>query len=1229
MENDSKLNSLPYWDNRFSTDWETFHGPSQSRFFSDIAIKNMPRWLLDQLQQESLTLADWGCAQGDGTDVWASYINHRQIVGVDFSSVAIVQATNRYPAIRFIQDDWLATAPLNPDDYFDIVFSSNTLEHFHTPYDALNALCQRARKAVFLVLPYREKSRHPEHFFTFLPENIPAALANGFKLIWARVVDCQKLDNPLWNQEQIILIYATPEWLSRLGLSLRDLYIGQDDATISADTLSRISSEYSEKSLNLSQQVLDHEHRLSELLQVLSDRDQRIKSLLQEADQQVTQLSLLTQESSVRNLQIEHLEQEILSLNQQLSKYSQDTRRLSQATSQYCIEITSLTQQILERDHEIQRLAGEASSRSLETSALSQQILERDRETQRLSREASSHSLETSALNQQILERDHEIQRLSSEVARYALDASLLNKQLTELENAMKNSFQEATNRDEEIEVLQKDNRAKEEQIFNHAQQFKTIEDYASRLLKELADRDRQIQICHENIALQSNAHLRLSRLLAIESNRVEKTQKQLLTMSDWATSIDTHPIHHAVKKTFLSIARKTLRSLPLSVALKQRLRQNFFLLVHFFMKKNSTSLTPPAQTILPHAPANKNKRDVFIFAVIDWHFRIQRPQHMARSLAEAGHRVFYFSNHFVDAAEPGYDIEVIPEADSLYQIKLHVQGAPAIYFDAPSPAAISMLTKSMALLVKDFRALSSLSVIQHAYWLPLVQKIPNSFRIYDCMDHHEGFGNVPEKLIELEVKTLSRADLVTVTSSWLDGFAKKYNPNVSIIRNASEYAFFSTPPNDIYRDDENRKIIGYYGAIAEWFDLNLVRAIATEYPSHLILLVGNDTIEAQKALADLKNIKFTGEVPYTQLPYYLYAFDVCLLPFQTISLTLATNPVKVYEYLAAGKPAVCTDLPEIRQFGNLVECASSNAQFIHAIGKILDSSVHADADLAAQRRQFAAEQTWQHRAQELITAIESVKLPRVSVIVLTYNNLDLTRACLDSLIERSNYSNLEIIIVDNASSDATPAYLESFPAQHPYMDIQIILNNKNLGFAAGNNVGLSKATGDFLVILNNDTVVTDGWVLTLLRHIQNNPGLGLVGPVTNNIGNEARIPIHYADITLMPAAALNYTLSHMGALYPLKNAAFFCVMMPRSVYESCGPISEDYGRGFFEDDDYCRKVDAAGLSIACAEDVFVHHHLSASFNKLKDEERQKLFNENKAIYEKKWGKWMPHTYRP
>ena len=640
--------------------------------------------------------------------------------------------------------------------------------------------------------------------------------------------------------------------------------------------------------------------------------------------------------------------------------------------------------------------------------------------------------------------------------------------------------------------------------------------------------------------------------------------------------------------------------------------------------ESNATGIPSNALTLHQRCKhAVTGRQDVLAFSVIDYHFRIQRPQQLARQLAVQGHTVFYISNHFVDRPEPGFDLEPI-DGERLVQIRLYLRGAPAIYFAGPSPEDLVQLAAGLQLLMEKMNIFSPIALIEHAYWHPLAWKLPNTLRVYDCMDFHEGFGNVPRELIELEERLLKEADMVVVTSSWLDEAVRPHNVSTCVVRNAGEFDHFANPPESVYKHPQYRKIIGYFGAIAEWFDSDLVEKIARATPDALVLLIGNDTAGVGHQLRHLPNVLLTGEQPYAKLPHYLHAFDVCLLPFKVLPLTLATNPVKVYEYLASGRHVVCTDLPEIAQFGDLVAKAADHTSFVARVTEALGQSP--SSELVRKRRQFASEQTWQARVADLLGHIRSLPMPRISVVVLTFNNLELTKLCIDSVLQQSDYPNLELIVVDNHSSDGTPDYLRELRARRP--DVKIFLNKSNLGFAAGNNVGLQGATGDYLVMLNNDTVVTPGWALSMLRHFQSSPKLGLLGPVTNNIGNEARIDIGYPDLPSMPYLARKVTLGRMGQRLPIRNVAFFCVMMPRRVFTEVGFLDENFGRGFFEDDDYCRRVELLGMEIACADDVFVHHHLSASFNQLPSEHKQQLFSENKAYYESKWGKWVPHEYR-
>lgn len=632
-----------------------------------------------------------------------------------------------------------------------------------------------------------------------------------------------------------------------------------------------------------------------------------------------------------------------------------------------------------------------------------------------------------------------------------------------------------------------------------------------------------------------------------------------------------------------------------------------------------------PERLSRPVLSPTNSPADVFVWCVIDWHFRMQRPQHLATALAGKGHRVFYISNNFVDSGTPGFTAEALDETGRLFQINLNLKGAPQIYVDLASAEQVAAICVSLSELLKWTCTTRSISLVQHPYWIEPAQCLPNMQLIYDCMDHHGGFENNASSILDGEELLVRQSDLLIVTSQWLMNEMSSRSKSIALIRNATEYERFAYRPARVFADTERRKVIGYYGAIAEWFDVELVRKVAVDHADALVVLVGRDTASAQARLQDLPNVTFVGEVPYAELPYWLYGFDVCLLPFQVIPLTLATNPVKVYEYLSAGKSVVSVDLPEMSQFTGLVELANTPESFSAAVSRAL-ADPKAQVALASARQEFAANQTWAHRAADLDAALMGIQEPRVSVIVLCYNNVEFTRACLDSLERYSDYPNLELIAVDNASSDETPQVLSEWAAAAP--NRMHIANSRNLGFSAGNNVGLVAATGDYLVILNNDTYVTPGWVRSLMRHLMRNPKAGLVGPVTNNIGNEARIDIHYASMEEMIERAGEYTRSHPGHSFPIDTAAFFCIMMTRRAYEAVGPMDEDFGVGFFEDDDYCRRLALQGFEVRCADDVFVHHHLSASFDKLKAEVKQELFEKNKKIYEAKWGAWVPHVYR-
>ena len=165
---------------------------------------------------------------------------------------------------------------------------------------------------------------------------------------------------------------------------------------------------------------------------------------------------------------------------------------------------------------------------------------------------------------------------------------------------------------------------------------------------------------------------------------------------------------------------------------------------------------------------------------------------------------------------------------------------------------------------------------------------------------------------------------------------------------------------------EAKRKVVGYVGAIEDWFDVDAVEAAATAYPECDFVFLGK--VENQKVLAlqqRLSNVQFLGEIAYDHIPEYLEQFDVGLIPFRVQDLTLATNPIKLYEYFSCGLPVVSTALPEVEQYGELVYVAKTAEEFARQTGAALGEG--SSGELRARRRDLAQRESWEARVEELL----------------------------------------------------------------------------------------------------------------------------------------------------------------------------------------------------------------------------------------------------------------------
>jgi len=254
---------------------------------------------------------------------------------------------------------------------------------------------------------------------------------------------------------------------------------------------------------------------------------------------------------------------------------------------------------------------------------------------------------------------------------------------------------------------------------------------------------------------------------------------------------------------------------------------------------------------------------------------------------------------------------------------------------------------------------------------------------VYDCMDRWTDFPDsladsaLRALVVDLEDGLLERANIVLCSAAGL--FESKRavaKGRTLLVRNGADVEHFLPTgrevPNDIA--ELPRPIVGYVGAVAEWVDFELLRDVAIARPDLSIVLVGpvfqGKTMgddACLKVIADLPNVHLLGPRPYADVPAYVEAFDVATIPFRCNGLTEDTNPIKVYEYLAAGVPVVSTPMPEVAALAG-VYLASDAPAFVDAVERACGERW--DSDMIEARIEVGRQNSWQSRADAAWNAI-------------------------------------------------------------------------------------------------------------------------------------------------------------------------------------------------------------------------------------------------------------------
>ncbi len=263
-----------------------------------------------------------------------------------------------------------------------------------------------------------------------------------------------------------------------------------------------------------------------------------------------------------------------------------------------------------------------------------------------------------------------------------------------------------------------------------------------------------------------------------------------------------------------------------------------------------------------------------------------------------------------------------------------------------------------------------------------VVGTIGEKLVVYHCVDDFSKFTGADKAGIgAMEQRLVRKSDIVFVSSNALLEAKLRENPNTFLVEHGVDYDHFSKacmPETVVPADCAHLKhpVIGFFGLLADWVDFGVVQHLATARPDWSFLLIGEVQTDVS-AIRELPNVSILGRRDYKTLPGYCKAFDVAILPFLVNDLTLAANPLKIREYLAAGLPVVATPLPEIRKLDALLRMAATPAEFLTQIEGLLGAGKGGPSPAVSASMKS---ESWDARVETLSAVVTEVLRTRTTL---------------------------------------------------------------------------------------------------------------------------------------------------------------------------------------------------------------------------------------------------------
>lgn len=405
--------------------------------------------------------------------------------------------------------------------------------------------------------------------------------------------------------------------------------------------------------------------------------------------------------------------------------------------------------------------------------------------------------------------------------------------------------------------------------------------------------------------------------------------------------------------RSLLVILKRECISFLEKISLKDTLRKIF---IEKKLKNNSTYISDTEEI-------HTDKGVILVLPNIPWNFRKQRPQQIFSRLGKKGFTIFYCnpitsSQGIKQVSEGVYEINI--------STKEHRNILREFDFD---DSFVDEYVISVKKLLEKYMDKDPILFVLHPVWGKFVEKLQYEKLYYDMMDLYAGFPDAEKGLIKNEEDLVKNCNAVITTADSLYEYSSKLNSNVHMIKNGCDFDMFSSPKKNGLLDSlEGKPIIGYYGALTDWVDVELLEHVIKKNKDKWFVFIAAINSNRFRKLYKYKHVFFLGEVDNTLLPGYLAYFNVCTIPFVLNDLIKSTNPVKFYEYIASGKAVVSVRLPELNIYEDICYLSDSKESFSE---KISDALKENSENIVKKRQGIAMENDWDKRVIDLMKILE------------------------------------------------------------------------------------------------------------------------------------------------------------------------------------------------------------------------------------------------------------------